>query len=368
MTAGTVKRKAGLDIMRACAILLVLLAHTLEYSGLQGTGILSYHLGVAGVELFFVLSGFLIGRIILQLPSGEGRISFPGLRNFWVRRWFRTIPIYILALFVHAAVLFLVKNYYIVFLNPQYYLYFVFLQNAFTPEPELYGIAWSLSVEEWFYISFPLFLLLLSRLRPLPPRQIILYIVAYIGLVIAARMLYVYEPLAGYDLMVRKRMPFRLDSIIWGVVMAWLSLLRPVAFYKYRIHMALAGLLLAGAGIYVLDLHVNSEFTGMSFFNRVFLFNYYDLGLALCLPLAASLQTPDRSLLMRAVTTVSLVSYSVYLFHIPVINLCRYLLKDGPGLFITIWICTFAGSYLSYTYIEVPVLKLRDKKTRKETH
>jgi len=368
MTVDTVKRKAGLDMMRATAILLVLLAHTLGYSGLQNTGTLTYHLGVAGVELFFVLSGFLIGRIILQLPSGTGRISFPTLKNFWVRRWFRTIPVYILALFVHAAVLFLVKNFYVVFLNPKYYLYFVFLQNAFTPEPELYGIAWSLSVEEWFYISFPLFLLLLSFLRPLPLRQIILYIFAYIGLVIAARMLYVHVPLTDYDLLVRKRMPFRLDSIIWGVVMAWLSLVYPAVFYRFRIHMALAGLLLAGAGIYVLDLHVNSLFTGMSFFNRVFLFNYYDLGLALCLPLAASLRAPGRSPAMRAVTTVSLVSYSVYLFHIPVINLCARLLKEGPWLFITIWICTFVCSYLSYKFVEVPVLSLRDKKTSKETH
>jgi len=362
------QRKVGLDIIRAVAILLVLLAHSLEYSGLIQTEILSYQLGVAGVELFFVLSGYLIGRIILQLPAPGGHLSFAALKNFWIRRWYRTIPIYILALFIHAAILFLCRNYYVVLLNPMYFLYFVFLQNSFIPEPGLYGIAWSLSVEEWFYISFPLFLFVISRLIRLNNYRQILFIILYILLITGIRIWYVYEPVADYDLLVRKRMPFRLDSIIWGVTIAWLSLNYTQLFRKYSSLLAVAGLILVAAGIYVLFCWQSSTTHHLSFFNRVFLFNYYDLGLALCLPIMVRVKTISSPLLFRSITITSLISYSMYLLHIPVINLCSSITEKGLLLFSMIWVLTFVCSYLSYTFIEKPVLMLRDKRSRKEIY
>lgn len=100
------KRVFGLDLMRSVAILLVLLSHTLMLFRFQypmtGWGALS---GILGVELFFVLSGFLIGGILLR--SFEKSCRGYDLLHFWRQRWFRTLPNYYLFLIINLGVAYL---------------------------------------------------------------------------------------------------------------------------------------------------------------------------------------------------------------------------------------------------------------------
>ena len=87
----TSKRNFGLDLVRAIAILLVLITHI----GLKSDYVGGLEIGNLGVEFFFVLSGFLIGGILIK-DFSNGGVNIPVIANFWIRRWFRTLPVYYL--------------------------------------------------------------------------------------------------------------------------------------------------------------------------------------------------------------------------------------------------------------------------------
>jgi peptidoglycan/LPS O-acetylase OafA/YrhL len=84
------QRQIGLDYLRAGAIRCVMIAHTAEHSSVAAAGFI-------GVELFFVLSGYLVGGILLDSLSASGDVpTWPLLQRFWFRRWMRTLPNYFL--------------------------------------------------------------------------------------------------------------------------------------------------------------------------------------------------------------------------------------------------------------------------------
>jgi peptidoglycan/LPS O-acetylase OafA/YrhL len=146
----TSKRNFGLDLLRASAISAVFLSHEVTLTGIPILGELG-----TGVDLFFVLSGFLIGRIYFRSSTNP---DFTPLR-FWRSRWWRTIPPYFAAL----AVYFLADR---VLLHPPHpelpWYYCLFLQNYLGMTG--FGPSWSLCVEEHFYLSLPLLAFVADRL------------------------------------------------------------------------------------------------------------------------------------------------------------------------------------------------------------
>jgi peptidoglycan/LPS O-acetylase OafA/YrhL len=92
------ERIFGLDLMRAVSIVAVFLSHSMPLNPLDNYFPFGW-LGL-GVEAFFVLSGFLIGRIILRTVLQPG-ISWKAVKVFWVNRWLRTLPAYLLALAIY---------------------------------------------------------------------------------------------------------------------------------------------------------------------------------------------------------------------------------------------------------------------------
>src|SRR5579883_268892 len=120
-------RRFGLDVWRALAITLVLVGHA-SFFFLPLTSKLDawYGLAFLGVELFFVLSGFLIGGILIaEFRDGTFR-----LRQFWLRRWLRTLPNYFLFLALNIVLYRAMNGAW-----PQFGLFLVFLQNFAWPHP-----------------------------------------------------------------------------------------------------------------------------------------------------------------------------------------------------------------------------------------
>ncbi len=149
------KRIFGLDLMRAIAIVLVVFSHiTWILPNAHGfiPDLMSVA-GVLGVELFFVLSGFLIGRIIYKLFLSSD-FGFKSVLHFWVRRWFRTLPNYYLALILNIVIAIYIG----LSLPDNLFRYFIFLQNFNSEMPFLFIESWSLSIEEFAYILGPLLL------------------------------------------------------------------------------------------------------------------------------------------------------------------------------------------------------------------
>lgn len=149
------KRVPQLDSVRGLAVIVVLLHNTDSY---QYTGFLARN-GWMGVDLFFVLSGFLITGILLDTKGTEGYF-----RRFYARRCLRIWPLYYCALlFMFVAVPVLRPSEAHKIFEPRsmpWWSYFVYLQNfmvpAVTRATGLLGVTWSLAVEEQFYAVWPL--------------------------------------------------------------------------------------------------------------------------------------------------------------------------------------------------------------------
>jgi peptidoglycan/LPS O-acetylase OafA/YrhL len=149
------KRIAQLDSVRGLAVLLVLL-HNTDKS--HSTGLLAQY-GWMGVDLFFVLSGFLITGILLDSKAHQGYF-----RNFYARRCLRIWPLYYCALFFMFVVVPWVRpsdaSQIFAARSMPWWSYLIYLQNFFVPSitkaTGLLGVTWSLAVEEQFYAVWPL--------------------------------------------------------------------------------------------------------------------------------------------------------------------------------------------------------------------
>jgi peptidoglycan/LPS O-acetylase OafA/YrhL len=147
-------RIISLDGLRGAAALAVAIPHF--FMAVMPGSQIAEMVAILGVEVFFLLSGFVLAPQILYCLEGNSSARF---RVFVLRRWMRTLPPYILALFVSAI---MVHSLFEI----QFFKYLFFVQNIATIDvaKDFFAIAWSLSVEEWFYIVFPLFMIVLRGL------------------------------------------------------------------------------------------------------------------------------------------------------------------------------------------------------------
>src|SRR5438105_3503005 len=141
-------RNHSLDVLRAIAVLLVICHH-------YGTGPWSFlHFGAFGVDLFFVLSGFLISGLLFSELQAYGSISFG---RFFVRRGLKIYPPFYFFLLVAG----LVMPHHSAGRN----LAEVFFLQSYVPH--IWQHTWSLSIEEFFYLGLPPLLILLSAIKRL---------------------------------------------------------------------------------------------------------------------------------------------------------------------------------------------------------
>lgn len=354
------KRIFGLDLMRAVAVLLVLFAHTFEFI-LPDTDILLNRLfGFLGVELFFVLSGFLIGRILIKIFN-KGSFTFREMRHFWIRRWFRTLPNYYLCLVLYL--LFYYGMSMSTGLGSERLLSYVFfLQNSVQPHPGFFAVAWSLSIEEWFYLSFPVVLYVVHAITQRKNSSILITIGLYVVLCLSARCGLSIIADLSWSSWFRKMIFWRLDAIAIGVGVAYLYTYFYDVLQRNKNIIFISGIILL-TGL-LIPFWSNYVVLGEThFFQNTFFFTLASLGFAALLPYLAFWEKTSYHIFGKIITFISLTSYSMYLLHYMVVIFFFHhpVTEMGWLTFLTVWGISFLISWLMYRFYEVPITSLRER-------
>jgi peptidoglycan/LPS O-acetylase OafA/YrhL len=250
----------GLDLLRAVAVVWVMLFHSFVVGGLgPGFEWLSRY-GWMGVDIFFVLSGYLIGQSVLQ-PLQQGRSL--SLKAFYRRRAWRIVPAFAVVLAVYATFPALREA---PGLQP-WWQFATFTVNLLIDygQNQAFSHAWSLCVEEHFYLVFPLLVLALK------PKATLTRVLAFGLLLVALGVL-----LRGHTWLVQTRLdpprPWfiediyyptwaRLDGLLAGVLLASLRVFRPQVWTRWQRHAN--AVLLAGLLAFALALWLFSQRTGL---------------------------------------------------------------------------------------------------------
>ena len=343
MVAPTSRSIPSLDGLRAYSVLLVVAAHSLEY--MRGNpGVFPFvqlgTLALLGVDTFFVISGFLISRLLLKELNSKGSIR---LRTFYFRRFFRIFPPFYAYLAVvailWAAGLAHVDRWAIPYAGLYIWDY------AMRPGSWLVGHTWSLSLEEQFYVLWPPVLALLGKRRSMYAAFGVILLSPLVRLI----SYFVYPP---WRFQVGMLLHTRLDTIMFGCVLALLwdnqrfqraveSVLRPELF-----------------GCCILYLMVVSPLIEPSFRPRFsWLIGYTLHGLLIALVLLyvvkKPLSLPGRALNYGPVRHIGVISYSLYLW--------QQMFAGPHGLMFPLNVVPiFVCAELSYWLIERPSFRVRD--------
>ncbi|HBR1695967.1 TPA: acyltransferase [Klebsiella quasipneumoniae subsp. quasipneumoniae] len=341
-----------LDFCRALAISLVLLSHgrTFLVPLMPETNILKFG-GFLGVELFFVLSGFLIGRILIEkINNQESHREW--IPSFWLRRWLRTYPSYILFLFINIILIFSIRP----DIFPSVLRYLTFSQSLLSPHPSFFGEAWSLAVEEIFYLITPLLFWVFFALTNNKKTSINLAIVVLITLPLALRINAAFNSSLTFN-EIRTISLFRIDSIVYGVL--GLIICNTPTFNK----MKMIGVALIPLCIFISA--QDDELINNNAFYKVFLFPMANIGFAFMICGWIHIQISKQ--IMYIVSRIARWSYAAYLINLPVIFLLKQTLPT-PTTYascITQWLLffllTLSLSCFIYNTFEKTILKARDK-------
>lgn len=304
----------GLDLLRAVAIALVMYEHGyLFFDQLVERDLWRAPMLVDGVTLFFTLSGFLIGRILFDLIAREQLNSTSGLLRFWRRRWWRTLPNYVLVLSI-VLVWHLAND---TRIPGHWWSYYLFSQNLFQPQDKFFSEAWSLGVEEWFYVLLPIaFFICLRTWRGRRSTAVWTVLLLFLAVPIFLR---AWKLFHGIDIPhieshTRRVVCMRLDNIIIGVMAAWLAYARPVKWQFNRKWMAVAGVALLIAFKLQLFLWGDSPMRALLFEHNV-----EAIGCALLLPLFAGWNPVKPRWLIAPVEQLARLSYAMYLLNLTVV-------------------------------------------------
>jgi len=361
-------RVFGLDLLRAAAILSVLFAHLFAvlYPHVWWLGLLG-HGGFYGVELFFVLSGFLIGKILVA--RGPDFATGGALPEFYLRRWFRTLPLFWLLLAANVLLDRYEQSVHYpvsVVLEQGFFLRnFASYRMAFAPE------SWSLAVEEWFYLLFPAALWLGLRLRARFDRVFLLTAASFYLFSTCARLASAPHDYATWGEWQRVIVVNRFDAIMTGMIGAWLASRSPAMWRRSAVFCAVAGCLLLLA-MYASLWRIQGNWVAAgadAFFARTWRFNLVSLGFALLLPAASTWTLTTENFASLSIRRIALWSYAMYLVQHPLSRLIMpYFFKDWPtsalqawSLFATVLGATIALSALLHHAFEAPCTRLRDR-------
>jgi peptidoglycan/LPS O-acetylase OafA/YrhL len=349
-TPAATARRLDLDVVRGVAIVLALGWHFSRTS--SGNAVLDvlqwpgHRFGWAGVDLFFVLSGFLMGQLVLRERARTGR--FDG-RRFTARRALRLWPVLYVFLAVHA-----------VFGDEPLSSYL--WQNALHVQ-NYTGTSlehlWSLAVEEHFYlllaVLFPLFARRRGSVRPL--------VVVLIAVLVGSLALRLTGVATGVsDVRLQWRTHFRMDALAAGVLLAVFRAQAPATFERL-VRQRWLWAVVTAAGVCFLATVTKGSLLGSTLGYTV----AYLTGAAFLLFLHGAAWVPRAGWLTRPVAALGRYSYGIYIWHVFAAELLLGWLpgmeysSSGPAAQAAKFTAAIAVGVLATVVLERPVMRLRDR-------
>jgi peptidoglycan/LPS O-acetylase OafA/YrhL len=332
-----------LDAVRGIAVFLVVMVHASDkYPSLHLGAVFGN--GWMGVDLFFVLSGFLITGILLEAKTSEGYF-----KNFYARRCLRIWPLYYsLLFFMFVVVPFLrPSEAHVVFeeRSRPWWAYPLFLQNFLVAVPTMatgpLGVTWSLAIEEQFYLVWPW---IVRFCNPIQLRRIA------VGVICVSPLLRYY--LSAHHVIVYSNVFCRLDALMAG---AFLALMIRTEEFVPKTFVGRAWILLAvAAPLALISQRLNAEWIVLSFTALGSLAFVY-------LAMFSSQPWLQAILRNRFLISTGTVSYGLYLLHkIPMdavqsLHLDKFPLVSLLGSVAAALILAF----LSWNVLEKPFLRLK---------
>jgi peptidoglycan/LPS O-acetylase OafA/YrhL len=373
------QRNFGLDALRTAAISVVLMNHCYlgfflepKLAVFEGWPAAISACAVFSIEWLFVLSGFLIGSMMIRSFETRGG-WLASARDFWLRRWFRTVPNYYLFLALNAALVWWG-------IGPGHFSwpFAVFSQNLARPEavPLFFAEAWSLALDEWFYFLMPLLLGLAALAWRLERRQVFWIVaLALIGLPMLLRT--ASAPPADFlewDARIRRITIMHLDATGWGVLAAIVNRWHP-GWWQHRPGLkALAGaaLMLGAAAAMFYFMRVDWRGVAGGRFNDLALISAPGLGVVLILPWLSA-RAPGAGAARWLAARIGDYSYSIYLCHFPLLMMTTHAAKWlGWNLATVVWPLVLLWlalvlllSALVFHGFEKPISDLRERFTRR---
>lgn len=342
-------REIDLDVIRGTAILLALGWHFNYYTGLFFFDMALYpgrSFGWAGVDLFFVLSGFLIGRLIFEEISKNNSFNY---RRFFLRRAFRLWPTLYAFLLVQL-------------ISGRHDWRSYLLQNAFHLQNFLgssLNHLWSLAVEEQFYLLFGVSAFLWAgRITKTPQTPLILFAV-----LCASPLLRFFASYAGWsEYAIQQQTEFRLDVLVSGVLMAFIFVFHPNIFAR-MLNLKWLWLFVTLAGCVFL---ANFEHATPGGEAIVYTVAWISSAAFVLLIYKSNIETKLPSL-SRILAFLGVYSYSLYIWQFAGVSITAFIQKHCVYLGGVAWevalkyVSAIAVGFLVSKSIERPMMELRDR-------
>jgi peptidoglycan/LPS O-acetylase OafA/YrhL len=355
----------GLDHLRALAIVLVFLYHFGRlFPHPQWTNTIS-RFGWSGVDLFFVLSGYLIASQLFAKIVQEKQIVF---KDFFIKRFFRIIPAYL----VVVALYFSFQSFREREALAPLWKYLTFTQNIGLDVRKVgtFSHAWSLCIEEQFYLFLPLTLIALVYYKLIKKGYIVLLLLFIFGFLARIYSWYTLVlPFKNGNMFFVNWFKWiyyptycRFDGLITGVSIAAVYQFKTKhreRLNKYGNQLILASLIVLAGAYYVC-------FDERTFIASVYGFPLVALGYGILVMGAVSPGSILYKYKSSTSTNVAVLSYGIYLTHKMIIHLTQdgftklNIAKDSNLMFVICVITSVSAALLLNRIIEKPFLRLRD--------
>jgi Predicted acyltransferases len=356
------ERQPGLDLLRALAIIVVVIYHAALF-GFKLPGRVD-RFGWIGVDLFFVLSGYLIGGQLLA-PLARGNTI--NLGRFFARRALRIMPAY----FVVLAIYFLLpslREY--PDMSQPLWKFLLSVQNIALHGGTAFSHAWSLAVEDQFYLALPFLLLILCGR---PRAAVIVPCLLVVGGIILRAFLAAQNPsvdggvsFRGFQAWIYYPTWTRLDPLVFGVALAAIEKFRRQ--WWQRLMGTALWIWLPGLAIIAYALYLG-EGDHLTVTACVWQFPLIAIGMAALLICVVSPRSFFRRIAIPGAAFIASIAYSAYLIQKLVIHFVGQFcashsiaLTSLPAL-IVVELCVYAAATILFLVIERPFLQLRHRIT-----